>query len=168
MEKKLETSLLILWFILGVYGCKTSPDAPDMLQVGNSRNPCADLGFGFGGFPRIRGTLIRNILFWGLYWGPFILGKYHLEFRIFFSGFPRENGFLFGWGITAGVEYNGYVSGKPGCPLGTKCMCLRIRHADHSWGWRKTLCSHYSCVARRVEGSKCPNSSGSVPNTAMI
>ena len=35
------------------------------------------------GFPKIRGTLfgvpiIRNITFWGLYWGPLILGNYHL------------------------------------------------------------------------------------------
>ena len=34
-------------------------------------------------FPKIRGTLlgipiIRNILFWGLYWGPLISGNYHI------------------------------------------------------------------------------------------
>ena len=33
------------------------------------------------GFPKIRGTvlgvpIIRTIVFWGLYWGPFILGNY--------------------------------------------------------------------------------------------
>ena len=37
----------------------------------------------FGGFPRIKGTLsgvliIRSIVFWGLYWGPLLLGNYHL------------------------------------------------------------------------------------------
>ena len=35
-----------------------------------------------GGFPKIRGTIlgvpiIRTIVFWGLYWGPLILGNYH-------------------------------------------------------------------------------------------
>ena len=35
------------------------------------------------GFPKILGTLlgvpvIRTIVFWGLYWGPLILGNYHL------------------------------------------------------------------------------------------
>ena len=35
------------------------------------------------GFPKIRGTflgvpLIRIIVFWGLYWGPLILGNYHI------------------------------------------------------------------------------------------
>ena len=34
------------------------------------------------GFPKIRGTIlgvpiIRTIAFWGLYWGPLILGNYH-------------------------------------------------------------------------------------------
>ena len=38
------------------------------------------------GFPKIRGTLmgvpiIGTIVFWGLYWGPLILGNY-----LFFSG----------------------------------------------------------------------------------
>ena len=35
------------------------------------------------GFPKIRGTffgvpIIRITIFWGLYWGPFLLGNYHL------------------------------------------------------------------------------------------
>ena len=34
-------------------------------------------------FPKIRGTIlgvpiIRTIVFWGLYWGPLILGNYHM------------------------------------------------------------------------------------------
>ena len=38
------------------------------------------------GFPKIRGTflgvpIIRIIVFWGLYWGPLILGNYHLGFH---------------------------------------------------------------------------------------
>ena len=41
------------------------------------------LGFDIWGFPKIRGTslgvpIIRIILFWGLYWGPLILGNYHM------------------------------------------------------------------------------------------
>ena len=36
------------------------------------------------GFPKIRGTLlgvpiIRIIVFWGLYWGPLILGNYQIR-----------------------------------------------------------------------------------------
>ena len=44
-------------------------------------------------FPQIRGTflgvpIIRTIIFWGLYWGPPILGNYHRTYiRI-----PREGG----------------------------------------------------------------------------
>ena len=35
-------------------------------------------------FPRIRGTflgvpIIRIIIYWGLYWGPLILGNYHIS-----------------------------------------------------------------------------------------
>ena len=36
------------------------------------------------GVPKIRGTLfgvpilIRTVVFWGLYWGPPILGNYHI------------------------------------------------------------------------------------------
>ena len=35
------------------------------------------------GFPKIRGTILgvpimRIIVFWGLYWGPLILGNYHI------------------------------------------------------------------------------------------
>ena len=37
-------------------------------------------------FPKIRGTLlgvpiIRTIVFWGLYWGPLILGNYHTSWK---------------------------------------------------------------------------------------
>ena len=36
------------------------------------------------GFPKIRGTflgvpIIRTIVFWGLHWGPLILGNYHID-----------------------------------------------------------------------------------------
>ena len=39
------------------------------------------------GFPKIRGTclgvpIIRIIVYWGLYWGPFILGNYHILGRV--------------------------------------------------------------------------------------
>ena len=37
------------------------------------------------GFPKIRGTIlgvpiIRTIVFWGLYWGPLILGMYQMNY----------------------------------------------------------------------------------------
>ena len=40
------------------------------------------------GFPKIRGTilgvpLIRIIVSWGLYWGPLILGNYHIHIYIY-------------------------------------------------------------------------------------
>ena len=39
--------------------------------------------FSKSGFPKIRGTIlgvpiIRTIVFWGLYWGPPILGNYQI------------------------------------------------------------------------------------------
>ena len=39
------------------------------------------------GFPKIRGTIlgvpiIRIIIYWGLYWGPPILGNYHIYIYI--------------------------------------------------------------------------------------
>ena len=38
-------------------------------------------GLGFAGFPKIRGPIlgtpiIRNVVFWGLYWGPPILRNF--------------------------------------------------------------------------------------------
>ena len=47
---------------------------------------------GFGGFPKIRDDslgvpIIQTIIFWGLYWGPPILGNSHLGFRVFGFGF---------------------------------------------------------------------------------
>ena len=39
------------------------------------------------GFPKIRGTrlgvlIMRIIIFGGLYWGPIILGNYHMRLRV--------------------------------------------------------------------------------------
>ena len=39
------------------------------------------------GFPKTRGTLlggpiIRTIVFWGLFWGPIILGNYQMWLRV--------------------------------------------------------------------------------------
>ena len=39
---------------------------------------------GMWGFPRIMGTflvvpIIRIMVYWGLYWGPSILGNYHVK-----------------------------------------------------------------------------------------
>ena len=52
------------------------------LQEISRLNASADLGI-IGGVPTIRGTIlrvpiVRIILFQGLYWGPLILGNYHL------------------------------------------------------------------------------------------
>ena len=46
------------------------------------------------GFPTIRGTLleapiIRTIEFWGLYWGPPILGNSHMGFTFKWPGIWR-------------------------------------------------------------------------------
>ena len=55
------------------------------------------------GFPKIRGTIlgvpiIRTKLFLGLYWGPLILGNYHLEVEGLRRKFPvsglRDSGRL--------------------------------------------------------------------------
>ena len=40
----------------------------------------------YGGFPKLGvpflgAPIIRTIVFWGLYWGPLILGMYHIETR---------------------------------------------------------------------------------------
>ena len=48
-------------------------------EGGSTKNYYIDIW----GFPKIRGTLlgvpiIRTIVFWGLYWGPPILGNYHM------------------------------------------------------------------------------------------
>ena len=42
---------------------------------GNPKGP-------IGGLPKIRGTIlgapiVRTIVYWGLYWGPLVLGNYH-------------------------------------------------------------------------------------------
>ena len=51
-------------------------------------------------FPKIRGTflgvpIIRNIVFWGLYWGPLILGNYHTFQPCI--GYSVSAVILFGW-----------------------------------------------------------------------
>ena len=51
----------------------------------DSDRPCG--GFPLWGFPKIRGTIlgvprIRTIVFWGLYWGPPILGNYRVLFGV--------------------------------------------------------------------------------------
>ena len=50
------------------------------------------------GFPKIRGTLlrariIRNIVFWGIYWGPPILGNYQI-FCTSFGNFPPSGALM--------------------------------------------------------------------------
>ena len=52
-------------------------------QNGPTPAPCTGAGSVKWGFPKIRGTLlgvpiIRIIVFWGLYWGPPILGNYQI------------------------------------------------------------------------------------------
>ena len=53
--------------------------------ISRSFNPCCIPGSTWG-FPKIRGTIlgipiIRTIVYWGLYWGPLILGNYHIFSR---------------------------------------------------------------------------------------
>ena len=48
------------------------------------------------GFPRIRGTLlgvliIRTIVYWGLYWGPPMLGNYHVQARVDHHGMTSSS-----------------------------------------------------------------------------
>ena len=67
-------------------------------------------------FPRLRGTILgvpikRTIVFWGLYWGPLILGNYHItefgtslvfwafEFRVWSIRFPRAEFRALGVGV---------------------------------------------------------------------
>ena len=49
------------------------------------------------GFPKIRGTFlgvpiirIRIIVYWGLYWGPLILGNYQMARRVYKVGMQKE------------------------------------------------------------------------------
>ena len=58
---------------MGLLGpLKLNSDPPSLDRLGN-----------IWGFPRIMGTflgvpIIRIIVYWGLYWGPHILGNYHI------------------------------------------------------------------------------------------
>ena len=68
---------------------------PASLGVGTLAHvPCVS-GNPIWGFPKIRGTLlgvliIRIIVFWGLHWGPLILGNYHMSFCLTnTTGLPR-------------------------------------------------------------------------------
>ena len=55
-----------------------------VLAISPTQNKTNDFETGtIWGFPKIRGTfvgvpIIRIIVFWGLYWGPLILGNYHM------------------------------------------------------------------------------------------
>ena len=63
--------------------------------------------------PKIRGTLLgvprmRTIVFWGLYWGPLILGNYHLWIAVLGLRF-RVSGVGFGvYGLGFGVQGLGF------------------------------------------------------------
>ena len=55
------------------------------MEVGTCARPVA-VGQSIWGFPKIRGTIlgiliIGIIVFWGLYWGPLILGNYHISWQ---------------------------------------------------------------------------------------
>ena len=59
------------------------PHAPRWLLPGLATEPLV-LREPTWGFPKIRGTIlgvpiIRTIVFRGLYWGPLILGNYHIK-----------------------------------------------------------------------------------------
>ena len=73
------------------------------------------------GFPKIKGTILRvpviwTIVFWGLFWGPLILGNYHLDV---------DSGFGF-WGLAFRVH------GVPIAGIMVFC-CLGIVSEPSSW-----------------------------------
>ena len=60
------------------------------------------------GFPRIRGTflkvpIIRIIVYWGLYWGPPILGNYQIHFQLDPPQLAGMRPFGTSWRSTSGV-----------------------------------------------------------------
>ena len=66
------------------------------------------------GVPKIRGTILvvpiaRNIVFWGLYWGPLILGNYHIMFgfRDEGTGFAIKVWGCRAWGLGVGFTVKG-------------------------------------------------------------
>ena len=71
-----------------MYVCMTKcpDDIADVLGAKGARLVLRLLnGVPTRGFPKIRGTMlgvpiIRIIVYWGLYWGPLILGNYHKDF----------------------------------------------------------------------------------------
>ena len=79
-----------MWWPLGIrYGSSwetpasstLTSDSPDFNGDGSANVPQGMKNVRH--FPKIRGTLlgvpiIRTIVFWGLYWGPLILGNYHI------------------------------------------------------------------------------------------
>ena len=71
------------------YGATMVPNITPIMENQMENEMEAGIIWGIRGikeFPKIRGTLlgvpiIRTIIYWGLYWGPFILGNYHLKVR---------------------------------------------------------------------------------------
>ena len=67
------------------------------------------------GVPKIIGTflgvpVIRSIVFWGLYWGPPILGNYHVRIMLGIRVFNLGNRVL-GVGVQGlGIEYRRIIS----------------------------------------------------------
>ena len=63
---------------------KECHNEPYTALEGDPRSLHTSVRVSYVGFPKIRGTflgvpILRIIVFWGLYWGPLILGKYHVE-----------------------------------------------------------------------------------------
>ena len=84
--ESLGAALLTAWEVLELEPLQGPSKAlgPPAQDAQTSPAPHS-LGSGVWGFPKIRGTflgvcIIRIIAFWGLYWGPLLLGNYHLGY----------------------------------------------------------------------------------------
>ena len=81
-----------------------------------------------GGFPKLGSTflgvpIIRIIIYWGLYWGPLILGNYHIfpkttnphvQILIYEIGSCLRTTGCFCWGQSSGLQKN-YCTGLKKC-----------------------------------------------------
>ena len=90
-----ELDLIMVPFLLeGAYGHShdsfrdSAPFSPEPLEGGPLQGDSVGSMALSGGFPTLGGTslrvpiIIRIIVYWGLHWGPPVLGNYHLDFLL--------------------------------------------------------------------------------------
>ena len=109
------------------------------------------------GFPKIRGTflgvpIIRNIVYWGLYWGSPIFGKCHMSFHSWLFSAGRATGSSAGAAAQALQRLQGHISSSSssGSVVVGVGVGVGVRVCGGGGGSRSSSSSSSSCFSTTV------------------